>query len=400
MRYRKHLGSLGLFFLGVLLALILAELTVRVLEDHDLLPGERGSALFPEVEYSGKFKLSTNKILIVELDPEDPLINSDGFRDREFPIPRSEAKRIMMLGDSVTFGRGVPLEKTFPKLLEGILNRGDPSGRAYEVMNFGVPGYNTRQELEFFEVKGRKYAPDLLVVSWVLNDCWPARTLLNELERIKQEEQAARGLDAPSVGSAPGAPEPPVGETSSAPQAASPAEGRRPPAANRVPPSLLERSRLVELVRDRVGRVTSRRPKLWLPLEQICAVPQNWKLVSRSFAELARIAARDRFSVAVVIFPMLVDFENYPYHRLHRRVAQEARRNGFPVLDLFEAFESHPPAELQLLPGDTTHPGALGHRLAAEGIHAFLRRRGLPRRSSGPQQPPAALPPGRPEASD
>jgi len=231
----------------------------------------------------------------------------------------------------------------------------------------------TRQELEFFEVKGRKYTPDLLVVSWVLNDCWPAETLFNELERIKQEE-AANGSDPASGGSAPPAPAPNAGETA---KAAPPGEGTA-PAADRVASTLLERSRLVELVRDRVGRATARRPGLWLPLEQICAIPQNWKLVSRSFAELAKIAARDRFSVAVVIFPMLVDFEHYPYHRLHQRVAQEARRNGFPVLDLFEAFEPHSADELQLLPGDTTHPGALGHldqrRLGRRG----LRRRPCP----------------------
>ena len=194
MRIRTLLVNLAVFCAGLTFALALAEFTVRALESRDLLPGEHGTALFPEVEYSGKFKLSSNKVLIFELDPENPLINSDGFRDREFPVARSEVKRIMMLGDSVTFGRGVPLGSTFPKLLEQLFNRNDQTGRRYEVMNVGVPGYNTRQELEFFEVKGRKYAPDLLVITWILNDCWPADLLLNEFERIKQAE-AETGSD-------------------------------------------------------------------------------------------------------------------------------------------------------------------------------------------------------------
>jgi lysophospholipase L1-like esterase len=94
--------------------------------------------------------------------------------------------------------------------------------------------------------------------------------------------------------------------------------------------------------------------------------------------------------VAVVVFPMLVDFDHYPYHRLHRRVAREARRHGFSVLDLFEAFALHDAATLQLLPGDTTHPGDLGHRLAAERIHAFLRQEGLPRKPEVLRRSPAS----------
>jgi len=392
MRIRTLLVNLALFCVGLSFALALAEFTVRALESRDLLPGERDTELFPEVEYSGKFKLSTNKVLIFELDPENPLINSDGFRDREFPVAKSEVKRIMMLGDSVTFGRGVPLESTFPKLLEQLFNRNDRTGRRYEVMNVGVPGYNTRQELEFFEVKGRKYAPDLLVITWILNDCWPADMLLNEFERIKQAE-AETGSDPAAGSPSPRAPAANEGESQPGTRSALPPEASSPlataaPAVSAEPRGLLARSRLIALVRDRVGRATSRRPRDWLPLERICAVPQNWKLVSRSFAEFARIAAHDRFPVAVVIFPMLVDFEHYPYHRLHQRVARVARRNGFAVLDLFESFESHDAAELQLLPGDTTHPGTLGHRLAAERIYTFLRQAGLPRKTAVAPRPP------------
>src|SRR5215831_19651099 len=40
--------------------------------------------------------------------------NSQGLRDREFPFDRVPGKlRIVMLGDSLTVGWGVPLEETF-----------------------------------------------------------------------------------------------------------------------------------------------------------------------------------------------------------------------------------------------------------------------------------------------
>ena len=34
-------------------------------------------------------------------------INSDGLRDKEYPVEKSDKKRIIFLGDSLTFGWGV-----------------------------------------------------------------------------------------------------------------------------------------------------------------------------------------------------------------------------------------------------------------------------------------------------
>jgi hypothetical protein len=66
-------------------------------------------------------------------------INSHGHRDREY----SEAKppdtyRIVMLGDSTTFGWGVPAEQTVAKILESELNKVPvPGYRRVEVINAG-----------------------------------------------------------------------------------------------------------------------------------------------------------------------------------------------------------------------------------------------------------------------
>ncbi|MFP6639668.1 MAG: hypothetical protein VCC04_05450, partial [Myxococcota bacterium] len=40
-------------------------------------------------------------------------INLDGFRDRDYPVERTVARRSVILGDSLTFGWGVEREKTF-----------------------------------------------------------------------------------------------------------------------------------------------------------------------------------------------------------------------------------------------------------------------------------------------
>jgi len=72
-------------------------------------------------------------------------INSYGLRDREFPLkPPAATTRILCLGDSLTFGNGVPASATYPKQLEAILNRG--GHERYEEVNGGTPGYDKWQE--------------------------------------------------------------------------------------------------------------------------------------------------------------------------------------------------------------------------------------------------------------
>lgn len=97
-------------------------------------------------------------------------ISSQGLRDREFaPEPPPTTHRILVLGDSVTFGTGVLAEETFSKRLEARLNAPD-GGRHYEVVNSGVIGYNTVQERARLEQLGPRLAPDVVLLMFVVND--------------------------------------------------------------------------------------------------------------------------------------------------------------------------------------------------------------------------------------
>src|SRR5215472_9264005 len=70
-------------------------------------------------------------------------INSDGLRDRDFSLEKPPGVyRIMMLGDSTTFGWGVREENTAAKFLERKLNENPlPGYKSVEVMNAGVGNY-------------------------------------------------------------------------------------------------------------------------------------------------------------------------------------------------------------------------------------------------------------------
>jgi len=72
-------------------------------------------------------------------------VNRLGLRNREIEMRQHGVRRLVILGDSFTIGRAVPEEELFSSLLESKLNEDDRNH--YEVINAGVPGYGTAQEL-------------------------------------------------------------------------------------------------------------------------------------------------------------------------------------------------------------------------------------------------------------
>jgi hypothetical protein len=93
--------------------------------------------------------------------------NSFGLRDRDYASrkPHGVLRRILVLGDSMTFAEGVEAEETYPKVLErALLNR-------YEVINAAIRGYGTDQELLLFEKLIPVYHPDVVLLAvFTVND--------------------------------------------------------------------------------------------------------------------------------------------------------------------------------------------------------------------------------------
>ena len=112
-------------------------------------------------------------------------INSDGLRDREHAIQKSEGTlRIAVLGDSYVEGMNVPLEKTVPAVLERELSScAAPGHRQVEVINFGVSGYGTARELLTLREHVWKYDPDIILLAFYTgNDFFNNYRALNPVE--------------------------------------------------------------------------------------------------------------------------------------------------------------------------------------------------------------------------
>jgi lysophospholipase L1-like esterase len=94
--------------------------------------------------------------------------NERGLRDRPILPKTGDEFRILALGDSVTFGWGVPQDQIFTVKLEQLLQ--SRLGRKVRVINSGVGGYNTVQELAYFKQEGIAFGPNLVMLTYVEND--------------------------------------------------------------------------------------------------------------------------------------------------------------------------------------------------------------------------------------
>ncbi|MCM8790654.1 MAG: GDSL-type esterase/lipase family protein [Candidatus Omnitrophica bacterium] len=87
--------------------------------------------------------------------------NSKGFRDRDFTfdVP-PQTKRIIILGDSFTFGHGVENDQTYPKVFEKEL----ASEGKYEVINAGIPANSLVDYIELAKELAGIYKADVIMM--------------------------------------------------------------------------------------------------------------------------------------------------------------------------------------------------------------------------------------------
>lgn len=91
-------------------------------------------------------------------------INERGFRGPMIPYQRTPGKqRVEILGDSYVWGYGVNENEMFTSILPQYLG-------GAEVVNLGVTGYSTDQELLVYEDEGYKYNADYVVLVFCMND--------------------------------------------------------------------------------------------------------------------------------------------------------------------------------------------------------------------------------------
>jgi hypothetical protein len=146
--------------LSTSLALVLAELLLRGMGTFDL--GIWG------VTREGLVVLRPDQCTELRSASQRVCANSLGLRDVEHPVAKpAGAFRILVLGDSFMEAVQVSLEDSFARRLER-LHAAD--GRAVEVINAGISGWGTDDQLAYLRLYGSRFRPDLVLVGMTLHN--------------------------------------------------------------------------------------------------------------------------------------------------------------------------------------------------------------------------------------
>lgn len=293
----------------------------------------------PVAEATILFRKSADPVLIYEMTPSSETsvngvryaTNRDGFRDDEFPdSPGDDAARLLVIGDSVAMGLGVPMEQAFPQLLEALLGEGETGSarsRPPLVYNLAVAGYSTEQELRLLETKGLSLKPSRILWSYVLND---PDTVDGGL---------AFYFSAPRI------------------------------ELFRIAAAAMSKS---------THLISNYRQAASLKHDYYRFIHERYaEKTEEQFSRLGEIQRRTGVPIDIIVSPVFgyVPGEPYPWADIDARIRDLAVSNQLGFLDLVDVLGKRP---WQQVLQDELHPTAEGHRLIAETVFEYLSgERGL-----------------------
>jgi lysophospholipase L1-like esterase len=291
-------------------------------------------------------------------------MNSRGFRGRETDVPKPRGRfRIVTVGDSLTLGWGVGDEETFSARLEQFLHEKFPD-RNLDVVNLGVGGYDTRQEVTLLKRHVDELEPDLVVIGFYSND----------VPDSIDDDRALADAGTRVV-------------------AANPQRGQvlhMNPAPDSSWETALRKSRAAYTIGRALKRFAkkgewgSSRFSIELDLLQGKDSPeldQAWAGIEKRLGDLRALAA-SRFAVDILVLPCREQVAGqYPTAKYQSRVRDIADRLGFAVIDPLPALiASRRPVSDLFIPYDRNHPSAAGHRIIADTVSHYIAEHQAPDR--------------------
>ncbi|MFM7292335.1 MAG: SGNH/GDSL hydrolase family protein [Planctomycetia bacterium] len=255
----------------------------------------------------------------------DVRTNSLGLRDVERQRDKPAATyRILVLGDSITFGWGVAFEKTFCQLVESSLNTDPPiPGCRFEVLNAGVGNLNTAMEVAYLKHAGVHLQPDLVLLAWFINDAEPPP--VPRRGWLARHSYAYVWLDSASDSA----------------------------------------------MRRLIGRQDYRDYYTGLYRDE----NPGWTRCKHALRDLAAVCRDRGIPCRVLMIPELHSLGSaYEFRDVHDAVRRVCRQAGLPVLDLLEALPAVADARRYWVSPDDAHPNAEANDLLARAIDSDVRR--------------------------
>jgi hypothetical protein len=235
--------------------------------------------------------------------------NSLGFRDSEHLKKRPEdITRVVIIGDSFTYGWGVDQDQAYPALLEPLLDgAGD---RQYEIFNMGIPDTGTVEARQIAQV-AMTFDPQIIVLAMLLEDRWAVNgNDLVDNARKPQGEQASAAGRQPSAG-----------------------------VLTSTHNFLARNSALYACIMMRAGHAMRRQAIGMRDNRNRRELDAAWELTTGLLAELNARARASNVTFAVVRCPFYFDAQRDKPDRISARLTEVGEDLEIPVLDLLPGMQ-------------------------------------------------------------
>jgi len=314
--WRNHLpvrGELALLAFGIVAAVLVGEGVARL-----LAAGRHAGAYAP---------FNTRR--------HPGASNSLGYRDVEHRTAKAPGtRRVVVLGDSFTWGVKVDYDDAWPQRLGRMLTL--RRGEAWEVVSLARPGMNTVEEAEQLATEGLAYDPDVVVLGYCLNDSEGEDAA--EVRRARDWEEWTRD------------------------------RARR-------DKRVLNHSALYRLAADRLRAWRENRLRIRAYRSQYAADYRGWIAGKAALGRMAGLCRERRTPLVVMVFPLFGNplGDRYPFTAVHATIVQAiAATDWARPLDLLPAFRDLEWHYLVVDGANDEHPNEIAHRIAAQTLASAL----------------------------
>jgi len=273
------------------------------------------------------------------------------LRDIEHEYQKKEGvTRILGLGDSITFGSGVPFEETYLRKLENKLNS---EGFPAEIIKTGVNSYEFDHQYAYYKEEGYKYNPDIVILGLFLNDINKVSPELikkqkEEIETLQKKE--AQGIYLEN-------------------------------------PSLLDRLKtlctLCEIAHSAIYSATNKNEREFYNLAYFNSAlkkkwTNEWPEFQNKLLKFSWELKQKNIKLLIAVFPQTEQFSHsrgltqFPQEQLKKM----GKNYNIEIFDLLPFLDTAEYEKIYLV-GDSIHPNETGHGVISEAIFQELLKRGI-----------------------
>ncbi len=314
-----------IFFINVLMFLIIGEILVRIYvktyENYDMAMWRYVKKGITILNKDGLTHINKAGVYFENLYGVKVKINSKGLRDKEYTYEKNnETYRIIVMGNSITFGWGVEQDLVYTEIIERELNN-NSLGKKYEVINLGVCNYQLQQELLFLKTEGIKYRPDLIIYPYFIRDA-------KFISRISYN-------------------------------------------------NVLRNSYLLSFLKSKLMIIDSKYNKksnfryVYKNLYKENSIEK--KNFDANIVELQKFTKENNIPLLVVLIPELHNLRDYPFVDIHNYVKSKFTEEE--VIDVLPFFDKQIDPEKYWVSLEDAHPNEFGHKIIAGAILKELRKR-------------------------